>query len=219
MRIKVSRLPYYVSSLLKLYSSSSFSSSFRTLHLVRPVDVWLETKTLLDLLIVKEVVLDSEYESRGVRIHSRDTVIVDIGAGLGEFVITTAKKFPKAKIFAVEIDPDYISLLKKNIQRNSITSITVVETPVTSFSALLRTVGGRIDFLKIDCEGCEYPLFEKTTPVTLKRIKKISMEYHEFGGKKKETIHSVFTKAGYTVQTVPINATPGTGHMVAMKKS
>jgi hypothetical protein len=219
MRIKVSRLPYYVSSLLQLYSAASFSGSFRTLHLLRPVDVWLETKTFLDLLIVKEVVLDSEYESNGVRIHSRDTVIVDIGAGLGEFVITTAKRFPKAKIFAVEIDPDYLSLLKKNIQRNSISSITVIETPVTSFPALLRTVGGRIDFLKIDCEGCEHPLFEQASPVTVKRIRKISMEYHEFGGKKKETIRSILTKAGYTVRTLPIIATSGTGHMVAMKKS
>jgi hypothetical protein len=217
MQMKVSRVPYYSSSLRELYSASTFSGSFRTLHLWRPVDVWLETKTFLDLLIVKEVVLDREYETNGVTITSRDRVIVDIGAGLGEFVITTAKKFPKAKIYAVEIDPDYIRLLKKNIARNAITSIQVVEKPIHSLATFMRQVGGTIDFLKIDCEGCEYPLLRTASPLTLTHIKKISMEYHEFGGMKKETIRSALEKTGFTVRTIPIPATPGTGHLVAQR--
>lgn len=218
MHLKVSRLPYYSSSLLQLYSASAFSGSFRTLHLRRPVDVWLETKTFLDLLIVKEVVLDGEYEMNGVAITSRDRVIVDIGAGLGEFVITTAKRFPKAKIFAVEIDPDYIRLLKKNIQRNHIASIQVVEKPIRSLATFMTQVGGTIDFLKIDCEGCEYPLLRTTSPLALTHIKKISMEYHEFGGMKKETIQSQLENAGFRVQIFPISATRGTGHLVGVKK-
>lgn len=218
MHIKVSRLPYYSSSLLQLYAASAFSGSFRTLHLSRPVDVWLETKTFLDLLIVKEVVLDGEYEMNGVMITSRDRVIVDIGAGLGEFVITTAKRFPKAKIFAVEINPDYIRLLKKNIARNAITSVQVVEKPIRSLAKFMTQVGGTIDFLKIDCEGCEYPLLRTASPPALTHIKKISMEYHEFGGMKKETIQSQLENAGFRVQIFPIPATPGTGHLVGIKK-
>jgi hypothetical protein len=36
------------------------------------------------------------------------------------------------------------------------------------------------DFLKVDCEGCEYKLLLSSSKKTLNRIRKISMEVHFF---------------------------------------
>lgn len=35
------------------------------------------------------------------------------------------------------------------------------------------------DFLKVDCEGAEYAIFSKCSPEVFKRIKRISIEFHE----------------------------------------
>jgi FkbM family methyltransferase len=39
----------------------------------------------------------------------------------------------------------------------------------------------KCDLLKIDCEGCEYPIFESVSDVVLAAIKNISLEYHRGG--------------------------------------
>lgn len=38
----------------------------------------------------------------------------------------------------------------------------------------------QVDFLKIDCEGAEYPILLHSTKETLSKIKVISMEFHDF---------------------------------------
>jgi FkbM family methyltransferase len=38
---------------------------------------------------------------------------------------------------------------------------------------------GKCDFMKIDCEGCEYDLLLSSSPDLLRRIDRISLEYHE----------------------------------------
>jgi FkbM family methyltransferase len=38
--------------------------------------------------------------------------------------------------------------------------------------------GGRCDFMKIDCEGCEYDLLLNSPPALLARIDRLSLEYH-----------------------------------------
>jgi FkbM family methyltransferase len=46
-------------------------------------------------------------------------------------------------------------------------------------TALDRLPDGKCDFLKIDCEGCEYDLLFNTDQKTLARISRLSLEYHE----------------------------------------
>jgi FkbM family methyltransferase len=42
-----------------------------------------------------------------------------------------------------------------------------------------RLLGGRCDFLKIDCEGCEYDLLMDSDPGALLRVQRISAETHD----------------------------------------
>ena len=38
----------------------------------------------------------------------------------------------------------------------------------------------RINFLKIDCEGAEYSIFDHISPSLLEKVERIAMEFHEF---------------------------------------
>jgi hypothetical protein len=52
--------------------------------------------------------------------------------------------------------------------------------PILSMDYLFSTgVFDKIDFLKIDCEGAEKEIFEGLSDDNLKRIKKISLEFHK----------------------------------------
>ena len=44
----------------------------------------------------------------------------------------------------------------------------------------------KCDFLKIDCEGCEYQLFNGIAPKTLSKIRYLSMEVHFFNKEMEE---------------------------------
>lgn len=54
-----------------------------------------------------------------------------------------------------------------------------------------------IDFLKLDCEGCEWEFFKTVTPLFLKNIRKIVMEYHH---NSPEEILEKLNNCGFTTE-------------------
>lgn len=55
-----------------------------------------------------------------------------------------------------------------------------VSCPCQTLDEILRTQNvDRVDFLKVDCEGGEYPLFDSIRDETLARISRIALEFHE----------------------------------------
>jgi len=71
-----------------------------------------------------------------------------------------------------------------------------------SIEDMLRTCKiPRINFLKVDCEGAEYEIFRSVKRATLKKIDKISMEYHQVNSfhvnqiiEKLQFTHEVYLK-------------------------
>ncbi len=58
----------------------------------------------------------------------------------------------------------------------------------------------KIDFLKMDCEGGEYDILFKCPKETLKKISKISMEYHNLSNKNNgERLKAFLEKSGFIV--------------------
>ena len=47
-------------------------------------------------------------------------IVVDLFAGVGPFAVLIAKKAPSAKVYAVDINPDAVELLKRNIRLNRV---------------------------------------------------------------------------------------------------
>jgi len=61
----------------------------------------------------------------------------------------------------------------------------------------------KIDFLKMDCEGSEYKIFFNASDSTLKKIKKISMEYHNLDDKRNVQNLKIFLeKKGFNVRVM-----------------
>lgn len=48
--------------------------------------------------------------------------------------------------------------------------------------ALKALPGGRCDFLKLDCEGCEYNLLMNSAPAVFAKIQRLAIETHEASG-------------------------------------
>lgn len=76
-------------------------------------------RSLMDLWIIKETCLDRGYERIGVDLEDGWT-IVDVGAGLGDFTISVARRFPRARIFAFEPFAESFELMQRNLALNGL---------------------------------------------------------------------------------------------------
>jgi len=54
----------------------------------------------------------------------------------------------------------------------------VERVPCIGFTELLDKVP-RVDFLKVDCEGAEFDFIPDAPSATLRKVRKIAMEYHD----------------------------------------
>jgi len=123
----------------------------------------------------------------------KSDVCLDIGANIGAFSILASKA--AKHVYAVE--PLFVDILRANIKINGISNIDVLEVAVgdgdeesVNFSGRTKRIThiplsdilgdiGHCDFLKIDCEGCEWTLDYKD----LENFRRIEGELHNFDGK------------------------------------
>lgn len=62
----------------------------------------------------------------------------------------------------------------------------------------------QVDLLKLDCEGAEYAILFNTQPETLRRIRRIVMEYHDIpAGNHHNELVTYLQAQGYRVETYP----------------
>ncbi len=70
-----------------------------------------------------------------------------------------------------------------------------------SFKDFIKKIP-KIDFLKIDCEGAEYEILFSLSKKELQKIKKISMEFHNYGKYTGEDLARFLHKNGFKVKMV-----------------
>lgn len=209
--MKIRKLPYYLKSFLLLCKESKNKLFFIFLYpyFTFKNNLKFEFKSFLDLLILKETIIDDYYQLKK-SIKNNPKTIVDIGGGFGDFSIYAAKMFPDAKILVFEPNPILYKMLLRNITLNEVKNIDAFPTAVSSKKELIldiskeptqtsiffndkkqsRTIKVKtknlsgilkdhiIDFLKIDCEGGEWNILSNLSDQEFKRIKIISLEYH-----------------------------------------
>jgi autotransporter strand-loop-strand O-heptosyltransferase len=141
---------------------------------------------------VKEIFEDNTYE-RFFEVEEGD-VVVDLGASLGPFTYSILPKNPK-QCYVVEPLSYQIDVLHKNVGRGNVKIIQGAITdkkkieiswdyitesvPTFTFREFLDENGiDKIDFLKCDCEGGEYDVFQPSNIEFLKTIPKIVTEFH-----------------------------------------
>lgn len=150
-----------------------------------------------------------------------DDVVVDIGADIGAVTIPLAKKARRV----IALEPLFADELKRNVDLNGLENVEVLvsalgpkdlgisEAPtfeysskkqrstVHSFQTLKEMVGGQIDFIKVDCEGCEWCI----EPEEFGGVREIRIEFHVRRWHKKEDYRKIdkwvgwLNKEGYEV--------------------
>jgi len=101
--------------------------------------------SLMDLWILKETLLDRQYEKVSLPLQD-GWIVMDIGAALGDYAIWAAKQIPHGRVIAVEPYPPSVSLLRSNIEKNHVFNIEVFAGAVaaTSGSTTLQVEQGSI---------------------------------------------------------------------------
>jgi len=163
----------------------------------------------------KEVFMADTYDLRTLfdSLPENPTVI-DIGANIGLFSVAMVDGVPGARCFAYEPHPGNFVYLERNAEAaqqifphpmavaapDSPDILTLhfdaeefgtrnhesVEVPATSLDAIVEHHAiGRIDLLKLDCEGAEYDILYGASSDTVDRIRQIVMETHDLDDDKR----------------------------------
>jgi len=263
---KPARFLYYAASALTLLAGLRVSwlaaAAGTVLRPGRPRRVRLRrsgpsffVRTPMDIWTIKEVCLDRDYERVGVAIEP-GWVVIDIGAGIGEFAIDTAIRHPSSVVHAFEPSPGSYALLGRNVLLNDVRNVRTYAVAVTGVGGVARldisaddgaahhvvatastgaapgevtvqaaTLAGVLDdlrlascdFLKIDCEGGEYPLLLAADEATLSRVARICLEYHDGPQGTHEQLVDHLTAAGFRVSRTGSRAYREIGFLYAWR--
>ncbi len=160
----------------------------------------------LDLSVVNEQAFSNPYLGSGYVTLNADSVVIDVGANIGDFAIMAARRCPAGRVIAVEPLRSAGRMIEAQARLNSLSNVTWVHAVLfdrngTSAANRLNsqydTAEGaaeqvasctlpqlmidlrldRIDLLKLDCEGAEWDILPSAEAV-LPRVRQIAMEFH-----------------------------------------
>jgi FkbM family methyltransferase len=90
----------------------------------------------MDVWTIKETCLDDHYRLAGRRVRAGG-VVIDIGAGLGDFAVAAALRHPGARVLAFEPFPASAALCRRNVLLNRATNVQVIEAAVGAGSGAI----------------------------------------------------------------------------------
>jgi FkbM family methyltransferase len=93
------------------------------------------------------------------------------------------------------------SLLSAELSASKFSTENYIDVPsVTLQNIIDNTESGEIDYLKIDCEGCEGMIFLSTPVEYIKKVKKMVVEFHDTSSPlKHDAIQKLLEEAGFEV--------------------
>ena len=158
------------------------------------------------------------------KVRGEVKTILDIGANLGFFCMAARHRHPGALIHAYEPNPRALPYLTANLTQLNVDvyaeavgscsgRVRVVDTGTinfasthpdssgeavqVSFDQAVERLNGRVDFLKLDCEGAEWELFKCTR--SWSRVQNLRMEYHLLGRHTLESLDATLQSLGFRV--------------------
>jgi len=146
--------------------------------------------------------------------------VLDVGGNVGFFSLWAWHHFPNAQIHVYEPNPTLLPYLSTNL--SGLTTIQVFpegiasrdgrahlssressrlvqtrldetgDVEITGIRRAVERLGGRVDLMKLDCEGAEWDIFSQ--PRTICFVRDIRMEYHLIGSR---TIKDLYAAADH----------------------
>jgi len=171
---------------------------------------------------VINIFLDDEYGIRSIR--SPVETVVDVGANIGLFSLWARHHFPDATIHAYEpndkiwsyaganLKEANVRLFNEGVSNEDATASLVMRessrgvatkrdahgnVKLTGIKTVLQRIGGKIDLLKIDCEGAEWDIF--LTRSAFRNVRQIRMEYHLNAGREIADLQSISSNLGFQI--------------------
>ena len=151
----------------------------------------------MDVWSIKEIILDKCYER--VRQVKKNDIVVDVEASIADFSVYASKK--AKQVYAYEMNKTKLSLAKKNLAINNCTNIILKNSKVISLHEIVKDLSV-CDFLKIDCEGGEYKIFQDVNKNDMQKLRHIAIEIHLFNKvqvKKFQKLSSNLRKYGFII--------------------
>lgn len=151
--------------------------------------------------------------------------VLDIGANVGIFALAARQAFPDATIHSYEPNPHLEQYLKVqteaahsqyymeavackdgyvalNFHEDSVQTTSRVDAassiPAVAFRKAVDRLGGSVDFVKVDCEGAEWQLWQDQG--AWKNVKYLSTEYHIQDGHTHDEAYLTVTNLGFDVR-------------------
>ncbi|WP_162197488.1 FkbM family methyltransferase [Methanosarcina sp. 2.H.A.1B.4] len=179
----------------------------------------VEAPDLLSLYIEnKDIFVNQIY---GFTSTTEKPRILDCGGYIGMSTLYFKKIYPKARITTFEPDPNIFQILKRNVERNNVTDVELVNSAVSKIDGTLKfdeegSDGGSligshpnnkqikvkscrlssylkepVDLLKMNIEGAEWEVFQEIEYV-IHNVDQIIFEYHHFTNLKPQ-LHNILT--------------------------
>jgi FkbM family methyltransferase len=157
-------------------------------------------------IVEKEIFEERIYE-KFFKIEEGD-VVLDLGSSVGPFAKSILNYKPK-KVYCIEpssnefptlvknVESENVICINKAISNNDLSNVENVEVygadktiDNITFKKLISDYNiDKIDFIKTDCEGGEYDVFTEDNLEFLKKVKKITGEWHLRGENKEKFRH------------------------------
>ena len=133
-RFLVRKAPYYARSARELVRIATVSSIVRcALTHNKRLDfrdgLSLDLSAVIDLLVVKETFVDDVYRLAALDVSPRE-LIVDVGAGVGDFTLAAARRFTQSEVHGFEPNPRAFALLEQNVRRCGAANVRIAEIAV-----------------------------------------------------------------------------------------
>jgi len=153
--------------------------------------------------------------------------VLDIGGNVGLFGIAARNAFPEATIHSYEPNKglesyltvqaeaagfDYFmeavgledGMISLDLNEDSVQTRSKLDSdgaiPQIAFSRAIERIGGRVDLLKMDCEGAEWEIFKDEE--SWKKVNNLSMEYHLFeAGHTELAVRQTIENLGFTISS------------------
>lgn len=211
--MQIERIPYYGQAIVEIVKQGglSYPIQFPELRLA------FEVGSAANILALYEVILERDYGKHGAEVEKKDKVIVDIGAGTGDFSLRASRlASANAHVYAFEPNIGQYSLLQKNVLRNQISNVSGYNQEVHSLRQVFDLLNvSTIDLLKLDCEGAEFSILNNIS--LLRKIKKLALETHDLEGKNTSQLQRNLEKAGFDVYLEGNRGVQGIGLLYAVR--